>query len=186
MATPELVTDRLILLPLTPEDAEQMQQIFPRWEIVRHLAATVPWPFPDNGAQRYVNQVALPAVAAGTAWFWSIRRQADPAVMIGLICLSDDADNNRGFWLVPEWQRQGLMTEASRAVTDFWFNTLQRPRLRAPKASENDGSRKISTNSGMRLFSRGKKQYVAGLLDSEVWEITREEWLAQQNRSATN
>ncbi|MBP2167111.1 RimJ/RimL family protein N-acetyltransferase [Erwinia toletana] len=179
MATPPLLTERLILLPLTAEDARQMQQIFPRWEIVRHLAATVPWPFPDNGAEHYVNQVALPAVAAGTAWFWSIRRTAAPAEMIGLICLSDDADNNRGFWLVPEWQRQGLMTEACRIVTDFWFNQLQRPVLRAPKAGVNNGSRKISIKSGMRLVSRGQKEYVAGVLDSEVWEITRDEWLAQ-------
>ena len=104
------------------------------------------------------------------------RRQADPEQLIGLITLSDQADNNRGFWLDPAWQRQGLMTEACRCVTDFWFNTLHREVLRAPKARDNDGSRKISMNSGMRLIRVEKQQFTAGMLDAELWEITREEW----------
>jgi RimJ/RimL family protein N-acetyltransferase len=112
----------------------------------------------------------------GSGWFWTIRRQADPEQLIGLITLSDQADNNRGFWLDPAWQRQGLMTEACRCVTDFWFNTLHREVLRAPKARDNDGSRKISMNSGMRLIRVEKQQFTAGMLDAELWEITREEW----------
>ena len=35
-------TDRLILKPLELGDAEQIQQLFPRWEIVRYLASRVP------------------------------------------------------------------------------------------------------------------------------------------------
>jgi hypothetical protein len=50
-------------------------------------------------------------------------------------------------------------------VTDFWFNTLHREVLRAPKARDNDGSRKISMNSGMRLI-RVEKQQFAGILDA--------------------
>jgi RimJ/RimL family protein N-acetyltransferase len=99
--------------------------------------------------------------------------------MIGHICLSDEQDNNRGFWLVPEWRRKGYMTEACRIVTDFWFNSLNREVLRAPKASGNDASKKISLNDGMRLIQTGKKQYIEGELDSELWEITREEWNRQ-------
>jgi RimJ/RimL family protein N-acetyltransferase len=36
------------------------------------------------------------------------------------------------------------MTEACEAVTDFWFNTLQFPVLRAPKAVANIASCRIS------------------------------------------
>ena len=179
MKTPMLETSRLYLPPLQAEDALQIQQIFPQWEIVRYLAAGFPWPFPQDGASRYVNQIALPASEKGTAWYWTIRRKEEPAVIIGHICLSDEQDNNRGFWLVPEWQRRGYMTEACRIVTDFWFNSLNREVLRAPKASGNDASKKISLNDGMRLIQTGKKQYIEGELDSELWEITREEWNRQ-------
>ncbi|EMM2466905.1 GNAT family N-acetyltransferase [Raoultella ornithinolytica] len=176
MKAPLLTTDRLRLVPLVKDDAPQIQAVFPQWEIVRHLAASFPWPFPDDGASRYVNTIALPAAEKGSGWFWTIRRQAAPEQLIGLITLSDQADNNRGFWLDPAWQHQGLMTEACRCVTDFWFNTLHREVLRAPKARDNDGSRKISMNSGMRLIRVEKQQFTAGMLDAELWEITREEW----------
>lgn len=182
MPVPVLKTERLILKPLVAEDAPQIQTIYPRWEIVRYMVASVPWPYPENGAEHYVNHVALPVMAKGEAWVWTIRRRSDPDNLIGLICLDDEKDNNRGFWLVPEWQGQGLMREASIKVTDYWFNTLNRPVLRAPKAAENSRSRHISVGSGMRLIRTEKKEYVCGWLPSELWEITRDEWNAQRQR----
>lgn len=178
MATPTLTTERLLLKPLEKTDAEQIQALYPRWEIVRYMVASVPWPYPPNGAEYYVNHVALPDVEKGIAWFWTIRRHENPEELIGLICLYDEEDNNRGFWLAPEWQGQGLMREASIAATDYWFNTFNRPLLRAPKAAINDRSQRISVSSGMRLVKTEKKAYVCGELDSELWEITREEWNA--------
>ena len=178
MMAAELMTERLLLIPLTADDAPQIQVLFPQWEIVRYLAAGFPWPFPEDGASRYVNNVALPAAANGTAWFWTIRLKTAPERVIGLITLSDEVDNNRGFWLDPRWHRQGLMTEACRRVTDFWFNTLNREVLRAPKACDNSGSKKISHRSGMRLIRVEKKQFICGLLDAELWEITKAEWNA--------
>ena len=40
---PTLYTERLILQPLTLDDAEGIQQQFPHWEVVRYLNALVPW-----------------------------------------------------------------------------------------------------------------------------------------------
>ncbi|HDR2795497.1 MULTISPECIES: GNAT family N-acetyltransferase [Enterobacter] len=179
MTTPTLKTERLFLKPLVSEDAPQIQRLYPRWEIVRYMVATVPWPYPDNGAENYVNNVALPDVEKGVAWFWTLRRHDATDELMGLICLYDVEDNNRGFWLAPEWQGQGYMREASIAATDFWFNTLNKPVLRAPKAADNCRSQRISASSGMRLIRTEKKEYVSGLLDSELWEITRDEWNAR-------
>ncbi len=91
-----------------------------------------------------------------------------------------EADNNRGFWMAPEYQGQGFMREASIAATNYWFNTLNKLVLRAPKAAINYRSQRISASSGMRLIRTEKKEYVSGLLDSELWEITRDEWNASQ------
>lgn len=178
MSIPTLVTERLILKPLEAEDAAQIQALYPRWEIVRYMVSSVPWPYPDDGARHYVDNVALPDMKKGIAWFWTLRRQEEPEQLIGLICLYDVEDNNRGFWLAPEWQGQGYMREASIAATDYWFNTLNKPVLRAPKAALNQRSQRISASSGMRLIRTEKKAYVSGELDSELWEITREEWNA--------
>ncbi len=72
------------------------------------------------------------------------------------------------------------MTEACEAVTDFWFNTLGFPVLRAPKAVGNAASRRISEKQGMRLVAVEDRDYVSGRLPSEIWEITAEEWRARE------
>jgi RimJ/RimL family protein N-acetyltransferase len=96
--------------------------------------------------------------------------------LIGAINVSDKLDDNRGFWLDPAWQGQGLMSEASSAVNDYWFETLERPVLRVSKAVANIPSRRISEQSGMRVIKTEDRDYVSGRLPEEVWEITREEW----------
>ena len=52
--TPVLETDRLFLRPLELGDADQIQEIFPQWEVVRYLSAEIPWPYPMDGGSRGV------------------------------------------------------------------------------------------------------------------------------------
>ncbi|MGR3885804.1 GNAT family N-acetyltransferase [Pseudomonas sp. 1152_12] len=174
---PTLFTAKLILRPLTLADAEAIQQQFAQWEVVRYLNAEVPWPYPADGARRYLEQVALPAMARGEQWHWSIRLTSAPEQLIGNISLMDQEDDNRGFWLGPQWQGQGLMTEACAAVTEYWFEVLKRPLMRVPKAAPNVGSRRISERTGMRLIRTDEGQFVEGSFLRDIWEMTREEWL---------
>ena len=178
--TPELETPRLFLRPLAPADAEQLQTIFPQWDIVRYLANKVPWPYPADGAYTYIRDLALPAEQRGEAWHWTLRLKAEPARIIGAIDLRKGENENRGFWLAPPWQGRGLMMEASEAVTDFWFNTLKMPVLRAPKAILNTTSRRISEKQGMRVLATEDRDYVSGRFPSEIWEITADEWRARR------
>lgn len=180
--TPPLETERLYLRPLQLADADQIQRLFPQWEIVRYLAHVVPWPYPPDGALTYLRDRALPAMERGEQWHWSLRLKTAPDAIIGSIGLLT-GDTNRGFWLAPEWQRQGLMTEASNAVTDFWFDVLKFPVLRVPKAVGNEGSRRISEKQRMRVVKIEERDFVSGRLPAEVWEITAEEWhLTKQRR----
>jgi len=178
--TPELETARLLLRPLELADAEQVQERFSQWDVVRYLNAIVPWPYPADGALTYIRENALPAIARGELWYWTIRLKSAPGQIIGAITLSVKDEENRGFWLDPKWQRRGLMTEASDAVTDYWFEVLRMPVLRAPKAIANEASRRISVKQGMRIVSREERDYVSGRWPSETWEITAQEWRARQ------
>jgi RimJ/RimL family protein N-acetyltransferase len=171
-----LTTSRLILRPLDLADAVAVQAHFPKWEIVRFMSNDIPWPYPADGALTFIRDVALPAIRQGTEWHWSIRPKAAPEQLIGVISLRDKPDDNRGFWLGSEWHGRGLMSEASVAVTDYWFETLARPLLRVPKAVANEPSRRISERSGMRLVRTEDRDYVSGRLSTEIWEITRDEW----------
>jgi len=185
MPVPEFETARLVLKPLCLADASAVQALFPRWEIVRFLnAGAVPWPYPPDGALTFIREHVLPEMAAGAAWHWSVRPKSAPDRLIGCISLSLGADDNRGFWLDPDWQGRGLMSEAAHAVTDFWFGELGQERLRIPKASANEASRRMSVSSGMRVIATGERDYVGGRMPFEMWELTRAEWLARQSQAA--
>jgi|SRR5215470_9168968 len=175
-----LETPRLFLKPLELADAPQIQILFPRWEIVKFLNNKVPWPYPPDAAEFYCRELALPAMERGEAWHWTIRLKTAPEKMIGFISLNKSSDENRGFWLDPQWQGQGLMSEACDAVTNYWFDELRFPVLRAPKAIANEASRRISAKQGMRIISREERDYVSGRLPSETWEITAGEWRARK------
>jgi ribosomal-protein-alanine N-acetyltransferase len=173
---PILETRRLLLQPLSLSDVDALQESFPHWETVQFLTSSVPWPYPADGALTYIRDVVLPAMENGTAWHWSIRLFDAPERLIGGISLIDRPDENRGFWIAPEWRRRGYATEAADAVTNYWFETLERPVLRIPKAIANTPSRRISEKAGMRVIASCERDYVSGRLPCEIWEITREEW----------
>lgn len=180
---PTLQTRRLLLQPLQLSDAPAIQQRFAHWEVVRYLNALVPWPYPADGALGYLRDVALPAVARGEEWHWTIRLLSQPDELIGSIRLMDTVDNNRGFWLAPQWQGQGLMSEACGTVDAFWFETLGRERMRVPKASPNVASRRISERAGMQWVSSEEKDFVSGRFACDLWEMTREQWLLRHRRN---
>jgi RimJ/RimL family protein N-acetyltransferase len=180
--TPALETPRLLLNPLEMPDADQIQLLFPHWEIVRYLSNVVPWPYPADGARVWCRDIALPAVERGEQWHWTIRRKNAAAQLIGCVGLMTTANDNRGFWIGLPWQRQGFMMEASNVVTDYWFHNLGFQVLRAPKAVANTGSRRISEKTGMRVVASEIRNYVSGPLPAEIWEITAKEWNARERR----
>ncbi|MFZ3265768.1 MAG: GNAT family N-acetyltransferase [Terriglobales bacterium] len=180
--TPILETERLWLRPLQLSDADQIQEIFPHWEIVRFLAARVPWPYPPDGAQTYCRDIALPAAERGDEWHWTLRLKSNPTQLIGSINLMKAENHNRGFWLGLPWQGQGLMSEACDVVTDYWFQTLKFPVLRAPKATDNTASRRISVSQGMRVVATEEREFVSGRFPSEIWEITAAEWQGRRTQ----
>lgn len=178
--TPVLETPRLLLRPLELADADQAQILFPQWEIVRYLNNRVPWPYPADGAYRFYRDVALPAVERGEAWHWTLRLKDDRGRLIGSISLMRGEADNRGFWIAPPWQGQGLMSEACEIVTDYWFLTLGFPVMRVAKAIANTASRRISEKQGMRAVATVERDHVSGRLPAEIWEITAEEWKARR------
>jgi ribosomal-protein-alanine N-acetyltransferase len=180
MTIPSIETPRLLLRPIALADADQVQLLFPHWDIVKYLNDRVPWPYPPDGARQFYEQVALPAMARGEQWTWSMRLKANPDRLIGSVSLMRGEHENRGFWLALPWHGQGLMTEASDRVTDFWFDELRFPVLRVPKAIANTASRRISAKQGMRVVALVERDYVCGRLPAEIWEITAEEWAARR------
>lgn len=172
-------TKRLLLQPLAIEDAPRIQELFPHWEIVRHLLNRVPWPYPPDGAERFLCEHALPAMERGDEWHWSLRLKSAPGELIGAISLVRGDANNRGFWLGLDYHGHGLMSEAAVWATNYWFDVLGFSVLRVSKSVSNIASRRISERQGMRLVGHELRDYVSGPAQSEIWELTAEEWNAR-------
>jgi RimJ/RimL family protein N-acetyltransferase len=181
--TPVLETRRLVLRPLVPADAPALQRHFPRWEIVRHLNARVPWPYPDDGAEQFI-ALCRAEMARGQKHHWSIRHKDGPDELIGGIDLWPDDGKSRdmrGFWLDPEFHGWGLMTEAADRVTDYAFRDLGWPHLWMSNAEANRASARIKEKQGARLVGFAPSRFVDGESRRMVWLIERQAWLRVRN-----
>lgn len=141
---PRLETPRLLLRKLEPADAVEVQKLFPHWEIVKYLAKRVPWPYPDDGGFD-----VLPGRCA--SGHGARRRLA----LVTEINTRSGATHRRG--VTDEGrERQSRFLDgialartrsderSGRGGTDYWFDVLGFPVLRAPKAVVNTASRRIS------------------------------------------
>jgi len=181
-STPVLETPRLVLRPLRRKDAPVLQHRFPRWEIVRHLDAKIPWPYPPGGAAAHI-ETCLDEMAQGQKAHWAIIPKSGPADLIGVIALWPDdgvTRDQRGFWLDPDFQRQGLMTEAAERVTAYAFTELGWPHLWLSNAQDNHASRRIKEKQGARLVDLMIGRYVEGTGPQMVWQLLREDWMERR------
>ncbi|MBI3420331.1 MAG: GNAT family N-acetyltransferase [Proteobacteria bacterium] len=169
-----LITKRLILRPVRMTDALLIQRVFPRWHMARYLSQ-VPWPYPKNGAVKFLRATALPAMKRGADWMWAITLKTGGDELRGIIHLRK-GKTNRGFWIAPALQGQGLMTEAVVAVNDFAFQKAGFKKLIISNAKPNYGSTRVKEKTAARLIGRGRERFVAGVLPTEVWELTKEDW----------
>ncbi|MBY0323453.1 MAG: GNAT family N-acetyltransferase [Reyranella sp.] len=184
--TPVLETKRLILRPLVPADAPVIQRRFPHWEIVRYLNPRVPWPYPADGAIRFI-ETCQGEMARGEKHHWAIRLKDEPGELIGSINLwPDDGQSRdmRGFWLDPEFQGRGLMTEAADRVTDYAFHDLDWPHLWVSNAEPNRASARVKERQGARLVGFEPFRSVSGDGRRMVWLIEKEAWLARSTEAS--
>ena len=182
--TPTLETARLVLRPMEARDAPAIQRIFPQWEVVKHLNAQIPWPYPEDGAA--TNMVAsLEQRARGEKFFWAITLKGGDDELRGRIDLwptDETKRDSRGFWLDPELWGQGLMLEAAEAVTAYAFDVLEWPELWLTNAQSNIGSHRIKEKQGAEFVDLTPNVYVGGPDLRETWILRREAWLARKEK----
>ena len=180
--TPRLETPRLILRPLALSDAPAVQKHFNNWNIIQHLNAGIPWPYPANGAEIFIKS-CLPKIAAGESYMWVLVLKSGDSEAIGLIDFGIARDHNRGdrgFWLAEPYWKQGLMTEAVSAVNDFIFGVLKIEKFIVCNHVGNQGSHRVKEKTGARFVGYKEIAHHSGETKSETWEVTREAWLASK------
>ncbi len=115
-------TERLLLRPLRPTDAESLLSLFANWEVIRWLS-TPPWPYALDDARAFIAAQMDPD--AGRGHYRAITL-AD--ALIGAV----DARSNRpagaparspvlGYWLGQPYWGRGYTTEAVRGFIRYLF-----------------------------------------------------------------
>jgi len=177
-AIPEFKTKSLLLRAISISDAPSYKKYFVDYEVIRHLSAAVPWPYPEDGVADFINKVILPRQGIDR-WSWALCFKEAPSELIGVVDLwRAGRPENRGFWLGKKYWGQGLMTEAIEPVTNYAFTSLKFDKLVFANAAGNKASRRIKEKSGARLVRVEPANFVDfQYTEQEVWELSKREWL---------
>lgn len=179
---PTFHTERLILKPVELSDTPSYEKHFVDYEVISHLSALVPWPYPKGGVSTYLANLILPQQGK-TRWTWGIFLRESPSELIGCVDLwKEGRPENRGFWLGKKFWGRGLMTEAVAPVTEHAFNQLGFDKLVFANAVGNTRSRRIKEKTGARLLRIAPAKFVnPEYTEHEIWELTKEDWHKFQN-----
>ena len=175
---PDLRTPRLLLRRLRMEDAGDIfayasdPQVTPYliWETHRSLDDTRD--FLERTLQSY-RDGGLPV--------WAIEHLADKKV-IGTCGFADFAPRygraEVGYAIGRKYWRQGLMTEALRAVLAYCFDVLQLNRIEARCDVENTGSWRVMEKAGMKFEGVLRQNIIlhGRPRDARMYAILREDW----------
>lgn len=174
---PRFETERLILREITLKDASSYQKHFNDYAVISQLASVVPWPYPDNGAEDFIQTFILPQQGKDR-WFWGIFLKESPLEMIGGVDLwRKGTPENRGFWLGKRFWGYGYMTEAVRPVMDYAFDHLGFEKLIFSNALGNTKSRRIKEKTGARLIGTRPAKFVSPeYVEAETWELSKDDW----------
>lgn len=182
---PTPTTPRLILRGVIPSDIPAYERYFIDYQVIRHLSAAVPWPYPTNGVADWLNATIFPNQGIDR-WLWGICKRETPEELIGAIELwREGRPEHRGFWLGHPFWGRGYMTEAAAAVNDCAFSSLGFELLVFENARGNTRSHRIKEKTGAHLREVRTGRYVdPELTEQEVWELTKDDWRSWREKIA--
>jgi RimJ/RimL family protein N-acetyltransferase len=180
-----LTTDRLLLRPLGPDDADAVHAAcqdpeIPRW-------TSVPTPYTREHAVDFVGRATVEGWRDDTLYnFGAFTRDTGTLVSsIGLVRLAKlgapDHQAELGFWTVKEQRGKGYTAEAGRAVCDWAFESLRVERIEWYAEAGNEGSRGVARKLGfvMEGTIRSKIVHEGTRRDSWSGSLLPSDWNRQ-------
>ena len=148
---PLLETERLLLRPLSLEDASRIQDLASD-KLVSEMTANIPHPYPDDAASEWIS---------GHQQKWSDREQANFAItlkptnkIVGCISLEFKNANEAelSYWVGVEFWGVGYATEAVKKMISYGFSELTLHCIKARVLSRNPASGKVLLKSGLQFL----------------------------------
>lgn len=153
-------TERLLLRPSWPEDANELYQAIADEGIVRNLASA-PWPYTADEAVRFATQKHDELYPA---FLLMLRTNGAPRLIGACGIGNHEGDGELGYWIARPYWGLGFATEASRAVINI-AKTIGHQKLIASHFTDNPASGKVlrklgfqSTGKTVIRHSKGRRE----------------------------
>ena len=177
MSLPTLETERLLLRQIVESDAEGLHAAYGDAEAMRF------WDFPPTRAVAETAALIKGARSGGLVrhGVWAILKRTGP--FVGMINYHHREARHRrlelGWIAVPAFWRQGLMTEAARAVLSHCFGALNTHRVEALIEPENVSSRALAARLGFvdEGLLRDRLCVGGGFRDVHMHALLKPDWL---------
>lgn len=112
---------------------------------------TVPWPYSQEDAEFFVNEIAHGGWDRGDELTWAIRRDG---VLLGVVSIRSGS-GMIGYWIGAEHRGAGYMTRAVNTVIDWTFETGWSDIVRWEARLGNVGSLVVARKTGFRYVDIG-------------------------------
>ncbi len=150
MKTPILETERLILRPLTVEDA---QTVFENWTSDPDVARFMSWELhktvSDTEAWLRFEENALEDDSVYN-WGFVLKETGELIGSGGLVFVESKGMYELGYNIMKKYWNQGLTTEAAQRIIDFGKTELKQNKFYCCHAKDNPASGKVMTKVGFQ------------------------------------
>ena len=152
------VTERLLLRPAWPEDADALMRGIADEGVVRNLARA-PWPYLPRHAREFV----MRGQDARYPVFLITLPSTEGSKVIGCIGIDpcDSADAELGYWIARPYWGRGYATEAARGMIDI-ARLIGHTRLSAGHFADNPASGRVLRKVGFRPTGQSARRHSCG------------------------
>ena len=183
LGTKRIKTQRLILRPFTPEDADAM---FRNWASDPEVTKYLTWPAHGSvEISRWVLNDWCRQYAEPNCYQWAIALK-DSGELIGSIAAVKIDENVQwvelGYCIGKQWWHKGIVSEALKALIVFFFEEVGAGRIQARHDPRNPHSGAVMRKCGMTYEGtlRRADRNNQGICDAAIYSILREEYHADQ------
>lgn len=150
-------TERLLLRPSWPEDANELHRAIADEGIVRNLARA-PWPYTVEDAARFATEDHDPLYPN---FLLMLRTKGAPRLIGACGIGSFHGQAELGYWIARPYWGLGFATEASRAVMNI-ARTIGHEKLIASHFTDNPASGKVLRKLGFQHTGKTEQRHSKG------------------------
>lgn len=184
--TKTIETERLILRRYVVEDAEDM---FKNWASDPEVTKYLTWPaHSDIGITEFVVSDWVKSYEKEDFYNWAIELKEIGKVIGNISSVNNNEEIDKvhiGYCMGKAWWNKGIMSEALKAVIDYFFEKVEVNRVEARHDVSNPGSGRVMQKCGMIYEGtlRQADKNNLGIGDTAYYGILKSDWEKNKGES---